>query len=237
MLTITRLDVISIIHSRQLLNCITWAPYTPQPECVVQRINAIINHTLAGQDIVEAGDMTVFSRKLLEKYMLDPSKSIVMLTSVPQTQAHVTMAYDEKDDIKVIALCTVGLTNAISIHGPSNPYREEIAGVYSRNTIRKVGTVNIAVVINKELSEPALAELIALVSSVKTYTLAETQGIMRYDEKAIMTGTDCITVASTLGENYPLQYAGMSTIIGVLTKTAVRESLRKGIAGWKARQT
>jgi len=125
-------------------------------------------------------------------------------------------------DHSVHVIATVGLGNALRAGDPTSGMR--------------IGTINILCALSASLSEEALVETVALVAEARTAAVLDA-GVpsTRSGLAATGTGTDCIVVAAAAGGS-PLEFAGKHTSIGYLVGDAVGEAVRRGAAGWKARQ-
>jgi adenosylcobinamide amidohydrolase len=129
-----------------------------------------------------------------------------------------------RDDIAAHAIATVGLSNALRIGDP--PGQGPVAG-----------TINIVCWISASLSEEAALEALSLVAEARTAAVAESQvPSRRTHASATGTGTDCVVLAWPPTSGRPADYAGKHTAIGHVIGATVLESVRAGIATWRAAQ-
>jgi adenosylcobinamide amidohydrolase len=123
-------------------------------------------------------------------------------------------AMARRGDWAVGAWCTAGCSNALRIGDPAT------AGMAP-------GTINLAVVINQNLSWTAMAEAFAMAAEARVAAVQEA-GILstRTNRPATGTGTDCIVVASS-SRSRAHQYCGKHTLLGELIgKAALRSCTR-----------
>ena len=130
----------------------------------------------------------------------------------------------EERGLKVEAIVTVGLGNALRVGDP--------VGVVGR--IRKApsyGTINIALVAHVGLSVNAMLELSTIAAEARTVAMLDAGVLSRMSgEPASGTGTDCIAV---LGSNLQgCDYAGKHTALGALAGEAALEATSQGINLW-----
>ena len=103
--------------------------------------------------------------------------------------------------------------------GLSNPYRIENGDVIS--LMHNPSTINIAVIINANLTQPALVDAVALIAETKHEVLSKlTNG------KIHGTTSDAIAVLS-LGNGELRPYAGPATDVGKAVSHAVYNTLIK----------
>lgn len=119
-------------------------------------------------------------------------------------------------DVEVHAVATVGFSNA-----------ERVGHRIDRSN-KNWGTMNVALRLNRGLSEPALLEAMSIAVQARTaavmdVALALPPGI------ATGTGTDCVAVASPPGT---ARYAGLHTEIGEATGRAVYSAVLDGAKQW-----
>ncbi len=138
-----------------------------------------------------------------------------LMTGVALDEAAVVAR--ERDGLAVVAVATVGLGNTSaagcdpwSAAGPSAP--------------PPVGTINLIVVVDAELTPSALVNAVIVATEAKALSLIERGVRTRAGELASGTSSDAIVIAAT-GRGAPLRYAGPATVAGLLIGAAVREAV------------
>ncbi|MEO0618394.1 MAG: adenosylcobinamide amidohydrolase [Pseudomonadota bacterium] len=124
------------------------------------------------------------------------------------------------DGISAFVVATVGLSNA------------ERVGSRRLKPPNSHGTINVAAVVNAELSPTGLLEAQSSVVQARTAAVVDT-GVTVPTGRATGTGTDCVAVASPVGET---NYAGLHTVIGEALGRAVYRAVQAGVAAWKCEQ-
>ncbi|MFK4825214.1 adenosylcobinamide amidohydrolase [Paenochrobactrum sp. BZR 588] len=123
---------------------------------------------------------------------------------------------------KVSCLVTAGLSNAERVgtrHGPQSRF----------------GTINILVKTSSTLSEAAMIELMSVVVQARTLAVLETDiKIGNQQLKATGTGTDCVAIASPLGNlSSHCFHAGLHTAIAEAAGAAVLSAMYEALDVWK----
>ena len=139
-----------------------------------------------------------------------------MLTTLDHERLQVTT--HAEGEIKVAAMATVGL-NYLSAPGRHNV-------VYTGE--EHVGTINLVVLADAQLSLEAEVRAATLATEAKTLALFEAD--VKTGEGSIATGTsmDTIIIAST-GRGPFFRYSGTSTLLGHLIGRAVYEVVAAGV--------
>jgi adenosylcobinamide amidohydrolase len=124
----------------------------------------------------------------------------------------------------VRCLATVGLGNGVRV------------GDRSFLADRKVGTINILLQTSLPLSLAASIEASSVVTQARTLAVLEAQ-IPSAEGPGFITGTgtDCIVIASPMGETRA-DYSGTHTLIGHLIGKTVLKVTKSGIERWKNRR-
>jgi adenosylcobinamide hydrolase len=96
-----------------------------------------------------------------------------------------------KGDLAVGAWCTAGCSNALSIGDPAT-------------ALKRIGTINLVVVINQRLSRSAMVEAVAMATEGRVAAV-QNEGIVSTLTNQLVTGTgtDCIIVASCSKGGFP----------------------------------
>ena len=126
---------------------------------------------------------------------------------------------------------TVGRTtaHAVATVGLSNAERIGHRVDYSN---RNWGTINIAVRLNRGLTQAGLLEAMSIAVAARTAAVMETH-LRLPSGVATGTGTDCIAIAAPRG---PSDYAGMHTEIGEAIGRAVYDAVQVGARKWSLEQ-
>ena len=133
-------------------------------------------------------------------------------------------------DLIVDAISTVGLGNALRV-GDKTQFDHS------------VGTINILVEINQELTEAALMEAMNIATEAKATAVLDS-GVLSTESKmsASGTGTDCVAVASNVvrqdGSEHsvdisPVQFCGKHTKLGEIVGRLCYQIVSDGICKWK----
>lgn len=138
----------------------------------------------------------------------------VMITSHPLE--NVVVEHAAVDDVEVAAIATVGLSNA------------ERVGGQRRGPVRTAGTINLAVVVSKGLTEAGLIEAMSVAVSARTVAVVD-HGPLLPDGKATGTGTDCVAIAAPVGDE---RFAGLHTSLGEAVGRAAYNAVAKGVVDW-----
>lgn len=118
-------------------------------------------------------------------------------------------------------LATVGLSNASRIGDP-----------VERKA--RAGTINLLAHVDAPLSEAARIEALSIAAEARTAAVIDL-GFVRDGRVVTGTGTDCIVVASPLGEP-EMPFAGLHTDIGVSLGCAVYDAVKEGGLHWLAQR-
>lgn len=118
----------------------------------------------------------------------------------------------------VFCVATVGLGNAERV----GSRRAVPAGGH--------GTVNIAVLAETGLSDPAMIEALTIIAEARTTAILEAR-MMLPAGHATGTGTDCIALAADPGT---ARHAGTHTELGAHLGRAVHDAVRRGALDWMA---
>ncbi len=140
------------------------------------------------------------------------------------TSAHFEYAqfiYLQEKDIKVLAVVTAGVSNALNIS-------ESSSTGFTGETIPRAGTINIITITNAYLLDECM------VSSVITSTEAKTAALVDLQVKSVIsgnqatgTGTDSVAIVS--GNQKNIQYAGGHTLYGQLLGRAVYTGVKSSL--------
>ena len=225
MLQLEHRHLTNIVRANQALTCLTWAPYTPvEHQCFSTPIMAILNHTFDADIPVSMETIRESCQEKITGLGLDPATSIMLLTSVPQTYMRQACCKDEVTGLEVQVFCTSGLGNALAPGDPTT-YNEEV----EQSSVH-MGTINIIVVINRNLTQQAMLELSQVV------TMAKCQALYYFGKKsalsnrvALGTGTDCLVIAGFETHPTTLRYGGMHVKLSELVARATEKVVHSAI--------
>jgi adenosylcobinamide amidohydrolase len=183
----------------------------------INRPGFVQAHRIAWREVRNADlprDMDVHGwlRDALE--LRGQSEAVCFLTS--RDVGCYTEATAQVGDATAHCVATVGLSNS-----------ERIGHRVDRSQM-DWGTINIAVVLGKELSQTGLIEAISIVAQARTAAIMDT-GLALPTGIATGTGTDCIAVAAPDGSH---DYAGLHTEIGEAIGSAAYRATLQGAQEW-----
>jgi len=129
-------------------------------------------------------------------------------------------AHAHVEDIHARCITTVGVSNS------------ERVGMRLHQPPVFPGTINTLVHVACPLSEGALIEAVSIATEARTTAVLDAE-VERGGVTITGTGTDCIAIASPIGDPAHL-YAGKHTAIGEAIGAAVYEATAAGVRDWKA---
>jgi adenosylcobinamide hydrolase len=161
-----------------------------------------------------------------EKYLINvankigvPGDKVVGLMTAARMSNLVVQA-EKHNDVSLAIFITAGATVAVAAG--------EAAA--SKSELRKVGTINIIVVVDGNLTDGSIVEVVKTATEAKTVAIRELDIRSKFSgELATGTLTDSIAVACTK-KGVPIQYAGTFTIIGELIGRCVRNGVKEAIS-------
>lgn len=154
---------------------------------------------------------------------IDPHATIFLTSARLDkfTHSDTPLHNDATTSIRVIA--TVGLSNACHVNSCQSV------------TLAPLGTINIGVVTNRQLTDMALFEALSIATEARTAAvIAGTQKYRTQLNNATGTGTDCIAIASrVLPKNEPFHaYCGKHTAFGQALGRCVYSTVLQGVEDW-----
>lgn len=155
--------------------------------------------------------------------------TVGLMTAVPMTQ--VVTARAASDGLWVECFATVGVTNAVRA-GEWPP----VGAVGTRAV--KPGTINLILITNGSLSQPAMVGAIQVATEAKSCVLSD-HNVPSCQSGAVATGTgtDVVVVACALrGQGPSHVYSGTHTMLGALIGQVVIDSVTRGLVKAKAWQ-
>jgi len=159
-------------------------------------------------------------KRTVVKLGLDPEKVVGMMTAADLRKVEV---FDQRNqDTAFSAFVTAGV-------GCSATAGEATVSRRDSPNIKKVGTINIILLVDGNLTESCM------VDAVKTATEAKTVAMRELDVRSHFSGdlasgtvTDTVVVACTK-RGKPVKYSGTATVLGEMIGKAVKESVKKAI--------
>ena len=150
---------------------------------------------------------------------LQLSKNKVVGLMTAAKMKNVVSFTESYDDIDLAIFVTAGATVAVTAGEPAA----------SKSQYHKVGTINIVVVVDGNLTDGSMVEVVKTATEAKTVAIRELDIRSRFSgDLATGTLTDSVAVACTK-KGDPIQYAGTFTIIGELIGKCVREGVKTAI--------
>jgi adenosylcobinamide hydrolase len=133
--------------------------------------------------------------------------------------SNLVVSTEKQDDVSLAVFVTAGATVAVAAG--------EAAA--SKSELRKVGTINIIVVVDGNLTDGSMVEVVKTATEAKTVAIRELDIRSRFSgDLATGTLTDSVAVACTK-KGTPIQYAGTFTLIGESIGRLVREGVKTAI--------
>jgi iron complex transport system ATP-binding protein len=150
---------------------------------------------------------------------LQLSKDKVVGLMTAAKMKNVVSFTESYDDVNLAIFVTAGATVAVTAGEPAA----------SKSQYHKVGTINIVVVVDGNLTDGSMVEVVKTATEAKTVAIRELDIRSRFSgDLATGTLTDSVAVACTK-KGAPIQYAGTFTIIGELIGKCVREGVKTAI--------
>lgn len=159
-------------------------------------------------------------RKALAKLDIDSDKVVGIMTNADVR--NVEVSNQQYQDITLSAFVTAGVDVSATAGEPT---------VSKQNSLKiaKVGTINIILIIDGDLTESCMVDAVKTVTEAKTVALRELD-IRSYFSGDLASGTvtDSVVVACTK-RGKTVEYAGTATVLGELVGKSVKESLKKAL--------
>ncbi|MDD2497216.1 MAG: adenosylcobinamide amidohydrolase [Desulfitobacteriaceae bacterium] len=147
-----------------------------------------------------------------EKAGLNASDTVGMMTAALVDDLF--LEYEQDGDLTVVALVTAGISNALAAGGKST---------FSYSP--RLGTINIVVLIDGNLSPGAMVNAVITATEAKTLALMDLKVKDVFSgEPASGTSTDAVIIAAT-GREELLPYAGTATRVGQMIGRTVRKAV------------
>lgn len=194
------------------LQVLSWAVNKPG----FAKSNRILWREVNNRDLPR--DMDVCDWLERELHVREAQDAVTFLTSRRITEFEEAIA--SAGHTTAHAVATVGLSNAERI-GQRVDYSN-----------RSWGTINIAVSLNRGLTQVGMIEAMSIAVAARTVAIHEMQFSLPTGV-ATGTGTDCVAIAAPRG---PTDYAGMHTEIGEAIGRAVYDAVKTGAQNWGVEQ-
>ncbi|KZY34647.1 adenosylcobinamide amidohydrolase [Roseovarius sp. HI0049] len=192
------------------MQVLSWAVHRPG----LVRARRILWREVRNADLPEELDVETWLQA--ELAARGAGDAVTFLTS--RDIRHFTTATATAGKTEAQAVATVGLSNAERVG-----HRVDYAG-------RDWGTINVALRLNRGLTEPALLEAMSVAVQARTAAVMEADMPLG-PARATGTGTDCVAIAALTG---PVRYAGLHTDIGEAVGRAVHTAVLDGARHWLA---
>src|SRR5665647_960130 len=148
-----------------------------------------------------------------------PREKVVGLMTAAKMKNVVTFT-EKYDGVTLTVFVTAGATVAVTAGEPA---------ASKSSQLQKIGTINIVVIVDGNLTEGCMVEVIKTATEAKTVALRELDIRSRFSgDLATGTLTDSVAVGCTK-KGEPIQYAGTFTILGELIGKCVREGIKIAI--------
>ncbi|MCC6012847.1 MAG: alpha-ribazole phosphatase CobZ [Candidatus Verstraetearchaeota archaeon] len=146
------------------------------------------------------------------------SNAICLMTGADLMKAGI--AKKESSNIKVLAIVTAGISNALSITDWN---------IMRKTKIPNIGTINIIVIVDREMTESCMVNAITTITEAKCKVLSsfDIRSFISY-EQATGTSSDALAIAS-LGKGNAIEYAGSATELGWLIASCVEDALNNAL--------
>lgn len=152
-----------------------------------------------------------YAKELVMETKLPLKTTAVFLTAVDVVKEHIDK--EVKKPVKARIIATIGFTPLVCIEDKKPPY-----------SLKKYHTINILIVIDKNLSNNALVDIASLVGSLKTLALVDLGLSCNYHGRAYSTVTDALIIASK-NSGCREVYGGPSTNVGFTVSKLVYETI------------
>ncbi|WP_292460445.1 adenosylcobinamide amidohydrolase [Methanothermococcus sp.] len=174
-----------------------------------------------------------YEKQVLKKIVID--KKDIALLSTGANMDNLAVAKEEFDEFYTIAFTTAGAKfNAIRLGDEEADYIEKDFKTYKIVNGKlvekeKVGTVNIILITNADLTDGAMARAIITITEAKTNAFQELNiKSTKYPElQATGTGTDNIIVVKGFGKK--ADYTGGHTKLGEMIAKCVKKSVKEAL--------
>ena len=185
--------------------------------------NGIINVQVPEGSGSDMNDMhwsgpEVFLKKAVQRLQL-PNDKVVGLMTAAQMK-NIVASTEMHAGVTLTVFVTAGATVAVTAGEPA---------ASKSNQLQKIGTINIIIIVDGNLTEGSMVEVVKTATEAKTVAIRELDIRSRFSgDLATGTLTDSVAVGCT-GKGEPIQYAGTFTIIGELIGKCVCKGVKTAI--------
>lgn len=242
MLLRTFFDTIEVYREEKILIARFLGPFRSVSTCRIgggfsSELEYVCNHQCCEprDHFTEFNSMMIEEPEAYQKMICDnyglPSEQTAML----ETAANMNNAAIEHvkfRDLEVACICTGGVeSNPMRAADPASVYED--AGQFKfvdGPPDTHAGTINLILLINKDLTDAALIDCVVSATEAKAAALQELEIHSRYsDSTATGTGTDQIFVAAGIGHGVQLTSAGKHTKLGELVGRSSLEAIKSSL--------
>lgn len=165
-----------------------------------------------------------YEKKIYADLEISPDEVAMLFTGADMD--NISIRKEEYDDIKVYACVTAGVKSNAQRIGV-----DRAGSVEKEGDFKRLGTVNIIVLINASLSDGAMARSIITITEAKTIAFQDLDIRSSYNPEiqATGTGTDNIIVVSGVGAVPKITYVGGHTKAGEIMAKAVTSAVKEAI--------
>ncbi len=171
-----------------------------------------------------------YHKMICDQYGLPSARTAMLETAANMNNAAVE--HLKFMDLEVSCLCTGGVeSNPMRAGDPASVYEEtgefkSVSGALAPHA----GTINLILMINKNLADSALIDCVVSATEAKAAALQELEIHSRYsDSIATGTGTDQIFVAARICSGVPLTSAGKHTKLGELVACCSLKAIKNSL--------
>jgi adenosylcobinamide hydrolase len=185
--------------------------------------NGIINVQVPEGSGSDKNDMhwsgpEAFLDKAVQDLRLPNSKVVGLMTAAKME--YIQTCNEKFGGATLTVFVTAGATVAVTAGEPA---------ASKSSQLKRIGTINIIVIVDGNLTEGCMVEVIKTVTEAKTVALREIDIRSRFSgDLATGTLTDSVAIGCTK-KGLPLQYAGTFTILGELIAKCVRQGVKTAI--------
>ena len=158
----------------------------------------------------------VFLDEQVETLHLEKDKTVALMTAAKMQ--NLAFSHEKKGEVTLSVFTTAGKTVAVTAGEPA-----------ASKIGHRIGTINIILLIDGNLTEGCMVEIIKTITEAKTVALRELDLRSQFSgDLATGTLTDSVLVGCT-GRGEVIQFAGTFTLLGELIGKCVRETVKSAL--------
>ncbi len=198
-------------------------------------VNFVGNHSIPVPFWDKVHNYKDYEKQVLEKIGIE--KKDIALLSTGANMDNLAVAKEEFDEFYTVAFTTAGAKfNAIRLGDEEADYIEKdfktykiVDGKLIPKEEEEIGTVNIILITNADLTDGALARAIITITEAKTNAFQELdiKSTKHPELQATGTGTDSVIVVGGFGKK--MDYTGGHTKIGEMIAKCVKKSVKEAL--------